>query len=278
MGTTHTPAAVMNTVGPQTAPPLWRKDLDGATLRFVAETGTSKIRGLHEQVTRRLGISIVSSRRPAGSLLPSEDELCAELGVSRTVVRSALKVLASKGLVKARPKVGTRVCDRTNWSMLDPEVLGWMFEAGADASFLRQLIEVRYLIEPAAAEFAAIRADDHHRQFIAESVADMQASVEDLEAVDDADRRFHDGVLVGAQNEMLEQIGSTIRTALNAARGLTNSLIVDGPRTAIPLHVEVGEAIARRDPQAARKSMEAIIERASHDLEQLLAAQREAPL
>ena len=80
--------------GPATAPP-----------RAVNELGYPR-RGLHGRVVDELGRRVVGGRWSAGSPLPNEDDLAAELGVSRTVVREAIKVLQAKGLVEVRPKTG----------------------------------------------------------------------------------------------------------------------------------------------------------------------------
>jgi DNA-binding FadR family transcriptional regulator len=86
-------------------------------------------RGLHGRVIRELGLRIVGGALPPGSSLPNEDELGAELGVSRTVVREAVKVLLAKGLVEVRPRTGTRVRPRRSWHLLDPDVVAWQFQS-----------------------------------------------------------------------------------------------------------------------------------------------------
>src|SRR5437762_9890658 len=115
-------------------------------------------RGLHGAVVHDIGLRIVRGELEADDPLPTEDELSGELSVSRTVLREATKVLAAKRLVESRPKTGTRVRPRKDWNLLDPDVLAWQVEAGADAEFLAQALEVRRMIEPAAARLAAERA------------------------------------------------------------------------------------------------------------------------
>src|SRR6476469_8088647 len=116
-------------------------------------------RGLYGAVVHEIGVRIVDGELKPGETLPDNGFLD-ELEVSRTVVREAVKVLAAKGLVESRPKVGTRVRPRRDWNLLDPDVLAWQVEAGADASFLDQALELRRMIEPAAARLAADRADE----------------------------------------------------------------------------------------------------------------------
>src|SRR5437660_12133093 len=115
-------------------------------------------RGLHGAVVHEIGVRIIRGDLTPGEPLPTEDELGSQLGASRTVLREAVKVLAAKRLVESRPKTGTRVRPRRDWNLLDPDVLAWQVEAGADADFLAQALEIRRMIEPAAARLAAERA------------------------------------------------------------------------------------------------------------------------
>jgi DNA-binding transcriptional MocR family regulator len=98
---------------------------------------------LHRQIARRLGARIVSGEMEEGAALPNEAALSKELGVSRTVVREAVKVLAAKDLLEVRPKTGTKVRPRRDWNMLDPEILEWQFSGPGALAHIRDLLEVR---------------------------------------------------------------------------------------------------------------------------------------
>ena len=80
---------------------------------------------IHDSVVRTIGAWILGARYKPGDVLPREDDLTESLGVSRTSVREAVKVLCAKGLLEARPRVGVRVREREHWRLLDPIVLGW---------------------------------------------------------------------------------------------------------------------------------------------------------
>src|SRR5207247_9937865 len=108
-------------------------------------------RGLHGAVVHDIGLRIVRGELEADDPLPTEDELSGELSVSRTVLREAIKVLAAKRLVESRPKTGTRVQQRSEWNLLDPDVLAWQLAAGPGRRFLEDTLEARRLIGPAAA-------------------------------------------------------------------------------------------------------------------------------
>src|SRR6476660_7156500 len=114
-------------------------------------------RGLHGSVVHEIGVRILEGELKPGDTLPDNGSL-AEPEVSRTVVREAIKVLAAKGLVESRPKTGTRVRPRTDWNLLDPDVLAWQFAAGPFTRFIEDLFELRQMIEPQAAAMAARRA------------------------------------------------------------------------------------------------------------------------
>jgi DNA-binding FadR family transcriptional regulator len=112
-------------------------------------------RPAHLALAQRLGIAIVTGRHQPGSILPGEIELADNFGVSRSVIRESLRMLTAKGLVESRPKIGTRVRERAAWNLLDPELLGWMFEGAPPLGFVRSLFQLRMIVEPAAAELAA---------------------------------------------------------------------------------------------------------------------------
>ncbi len=118
-----------------------------------------------------------------------------KLEVSRSVLRESIKVLASKGLLEVRPKIGITVRPRSDWNLLDPELLVWQFEARMDDQLLRHLVEVRLIVEPAAAGLAAARATSEEIALLRDCYRKMEESVDDRDAYNAADLRFHVAVL-----------------------------------------------------------------------------------
>src|SRR6188508_2301841 len=169
-------------------------------------------RGLHGAVVHEIGVRIVDGQLKPGETLP-DNGFVSEAEVSRTVVREAIKVLAAKGLVESRPKVGTRVRPRRDWNLLDPDVLAWQLEAGPTREFLQDALELRQLIEPAAARLAAGRATDDEIVALQEAFTAM-CEARDLEASIDADVRFHSILLQAAHNELLEHLSSIVTAVL----------------------------------------------------------------
>src|SRR5712691_12619543 len=139
-------------------------------------------RGLHGELVHRIGLEILRGELRPGDPLPTEDELSGELGLSRTVLREAVKVLAAKGLVEARPKTGTRVRPRAAWNLLDPDVLAWRSEASPDGDFFRNIVELRRIVEPEAARLAAERATAAEVAGIKAVFCEMEAVVDDPDA------------------------------------------------------------------------------------------------
>jgi DNA-binding FadR family transcriptional regulator len=213
------------------------------------------------RVVRALGHGIVSGRYPQHALLPGDAELMAEFGVSRTVLREALKTLSGKGLVRAKARIGTSVRERADWNLFDPDVLIWHADIGFDADFIRALGEMRLALEPEAAALAAERATVEQHEAInawADCMAKADASLREFV---DADLHFHLAVSVAAGNPFLRSISTLIEVALVAA--LTRSSPVDEPggvlRSAAAHHA-IADAIARRDPDAARAAMRVVVE------------------
>src|SRR4029453_10155921 len=145
----------------------------------VTRSLTYPRRGLHGEVVHLIGLQIMSGELKPGDPLPPEDELTSNLAVSRTVLREAVRVLAAKGLVDARPKIGTRVRARADWNILDPDVLSWRAEASNDSRLYEETTEVRLAIEPLAARLAATRATEDEITGITEAYTAMETGVGD---------------------------------------------------------------------------------------------------
>jgi GntR family galactonate operon transcriptional repressor len=223
-------------------------------------------RGLHREVVDVLGQRIVRGDYRPGEVLPNESDLGLTLDVSRTVVREAVKVLASKGMLSSRPKTGTRVLERANWSLIDPDVLTWQVDVAADMSLFRDLSDVRSIIEPQAASLAAARRTAAEGEQLSELLAELDSAAEDTDRYIAADLALHASILRATHNELLARMTGTIRVALAASRRISVK-VPGGPRGAMPLHRAVVAAIRNGDPAAARDSMNDLITGAARDIE-----------
>lgn len=216
---------------------------------------------LHDRVTRVLAFQVLEAEKNSRPLVfPNEAELCQQLGVSRTILREAVKVLADKGMVEVRQRSGTRARARTEWNQLDPDILGWWAELGPDARFLRDLCEVRLAIEPTASGFAAVRATAAEIMEIGRCLEEREARLKDsnfAEAVD-LNLQFHSLVVASCHNLLLEELNIAIRrplrTALSYTAGLHASEVMD-----VIAHRKLYEAIRRHDPMRAQAAAERIV-------------------
>ena len=230
-------------------------------------------RGLHGEVVHTIGLQIVGGDLQPGDLLPPEDDLTSNLAVSRTVLREAVRVLAAKGLIEARPKTGTRVRARKEWNILDPDVLSWRAESSRDRKLYEESTEVRLAIEPLAARLAATRATAEEIGSIAEAFEAMNAAVRDQSAYLAADLRFHDRILASCHNELLAHLGGILRAVLRTTFQLTTTP-QRSRRRALPLHEAILDGIAAGDEDAAEIAARTLIADTAADIRRM--ARRDA--
>jgi DNA-binding FadR family transcriptional regulator len=220
---------------------------------------------LHHEVAGRIGSLIAHGSIEPGSVLPNEATLGTEFGVSRTALREAIKVLASKGLVEVRRKTGTRVRPHAEWNMLDPEVLTWLFSGTGIPAGMSDLIEVRKVVEPAAARMAALRATSEDLAGIREAYLAMQQATGDLPSSVESDLRFHLAVLEATHNVFMRPFGALIQAALRASFRLTSSNNTLYRKT-LTLHRAVADAIEVENGDEAETAMLAILSQTSRDI------------
>src|ERR1700691_1453495 len=146
---------------------------------------------LHGSIARKLGIAIVSGEYKPGDLLDGEILSSERFEVSRTAYREAVRILAAKGLVDARPKIGTRINPKSKWHLLDPDVLVWTFESEPDIEILNSLFELRNVVESAAAGFAATRRSAAHLKAMRLALRGMATHTLATEAAPPANLYFH---------------------------------------------------------------------------------------
>lgn len=230
-------------------------------------------RSLHGQVAHDLGGRILRGDLAPGAVLPNEADFSVRLRVSRTALREAIKILAAKGLVESRPKTGTRVRPRADWNLLDPDVLAWQFAAGPVTRFIKDLFELRQMIEPQAAAMAARRAGAAEIERIEQAYLGMEQAGNDSDLWIDPDLRFHQAIIRATGNELLWPLGAIIETAL-ATSFRVSSTDWDGPIHSLPLHRDILDAIRKHDPEAAHGAMQRLLEGAADDVRRTLAAKR----
>ena len=200
-----------------------------------------------------LGTAILRGDFAPSSPLPREADLIERFGVSRTVLREALRTLTSKGLIESRPKIGTRVRPREAWNLLDAEMLDWYSRVAPPMLFAIKLQEMREMIEPYAAALAA----GNHEPRTLERIERAHRAMMVAQNVDEwvrADLRFHLSVLAACSNELLIPLGALIERTLEGQLRL-NARRADVFNASLAEHTAVFDAIAARDAPAARRAM-----------------------
>lgn len=234
------------------------------------------IKGVHGHTVDHLGHAIVSGEYAPGAALPPEPLLCEQLGVSRTVVREVVKSLIAKGLVSSGPKVGTRVLPAEQWNWFDPDVIVWQSRAGITLEFLRDLQELRRVVEPAAVRMAAERATPADIAELESAFEGMRAAVEGGGDYIRHDMRFHQGLLRASHNRMMVHMGQALSALLRTSFEISTSR-QNGPRSSLPLHRAVLDAVVQRKPERAEKASVVLIDGASEDIDEVLATRKRLP-
>ncbi|MBU3653077.1 MAG: FadR family transcriptional regulator [Limnohabitans sp.] len=223
-----------------------------------------------------LGEAIVSARYPVGESLPAEPLLCEELGVSRSVLREAVKSLVAKGLLTTGPKVGTRVMPEDQWNWFDPDVIAWLVKKGLPREFVRDLQDLRRVVEPAAVRLAAQRADAQDLAAIESAYAGMKHAVE--QGGDDYithDLRFHQSLLRASRNRMLAQMSEVLSALLRTSFEISTRKD-NGPASSLSMHREVLDAVSARQPERAEQVILRLIDSARQDIDDVLSSPRPA--
>ncbi|MBW4022903.1 MAG: FadR family transcriptional regulator [Proteobacteria bacterium] len=237
-----------------------------------------------EHVAHAIGLRIVGGNPPPGALLPTEHQLCAEIGVSRAALREGFRLLAARGMIIGRRKVGTIVRPMSDWNMLDASVLAWHLEQEPTQAFIDGLFEARLIVEPAAAAMAAQRAKPEAIAAMRAAFDEMAAgqgaapgpqiqdTAEDIDKTVGADLRFHKAILTAAGNHFLATFGALIGSSLIASFRLNWRAHNSAPAIALAQHENVMSAIADRAPVEAEARMRLLLTAAHEDARMSLAA------
>lgn len=230
-------------------------------IRNRAPTAPNDRRRLHGSIAHDLAVAIIGGRYLPGDILPNEDASSQRLSVSRTAYREAVRILAAKGLVESRPKTGTRICERSRWTVMDPDVLAWHLEANPSIEFITQLFELRRMIEPPAAALAAQRRGDEDLSTMRAALDEMGRDNISTDRGMQADLDFHHAILVATRNDALSALSSGIGTTI---RWSTTIKIRAGvmPRDPMVEHWRVYDAVLSGDAPAAEVAMRILVDAA----------------
>lgn len=239
--------------------------------------GLMPVRGLLGGVVSGLGKRIVAGEWESGTALPIEAVLMEQLGVGRSVIREAIRILNAKGLVRSRQMEGTTVLPRSNWRLLDPDVIHWRMEAADRDALLLDLLQVRMVLEPGVVWTATAQGSKAAKERIHAAWRSWVAVLSEKSAPGaqrahfiEHDLEFHRALLAAAESELLEQLFSVIEAALSLmidvqmqTRGSKTALV--GMEDANQLHTNVYNAFAAGDADGAERAMRRLIQGAMED-------------
>jgi GntR family transcriptional regulator, galactonate operon transcriptional repressor len=230
-----------------------------ANLKLPLPLGSSLPTGATKRVVEILGRRIVNDEYPQGQTIPLEEELASSLGVSRTTVRDAIKVLSGKGLVQTARRYGTRVRPIEEWSLLDVDVTSWHEpDHPRIGRMFAETTELRCIIEPAAAAIAANKATAQQVDVLLQAAHAMHPDEGDIQTLFAADCQFHSTILEATGNLMMRQMRPIILSVLRISYEF-GVLVVDDKPVSREGHIRVAEAIRDRDGPRARRVMELML-------------------
>ena len=239
---------------------------DAAALVDVEPLFTTSRSRLHGSLAHRIAGDIIRGDVPPGSLLPKEESASNSYGVSRSAYREAIRTLAAKGVVTAQPKVGTKVAPRSAWHILDPDVLAWHFELAPNEAFIRNLFELRKIVEPSAAALAAMRRDEEDLSRLADGLSRMARTNPRTGGWLNAIVAFHQGLLTAGRNEALSSLWPAIQTTLRWSIKLQMMLpTLSLAHDPVADHARVFEKVASQNAEGALTETALLIESALAD-------------
>lgn len=218
-------------------------------------------KSLHHQVVHQLGLSIFQGRFDQTGALPREEVLINEYGVSRTVLREALRTLVAKGLLEARPKIGTRLRPRKYWNLLDPDMLSWYAQAVPPEEICLNLHEMRELIEPAAAAMAAARHTPQTLAKLKSALEEMQGARSQEEWLA-ADLSFHEALLCCSGNVLMSPLFNAVESWFEATLKLLAQR-AEHYNLSLPQHEAVYAAVEAGDASRAQSAMRTLLQQSA---------------
>ncbi|SEQ54528.1 transcriptional regulator, GntR family [Devosia sp. YR412] len=231
----------------------------GSLIRSLS--GRPAARNFHTFVINEIGLGIVTGKFAVGSILASDAVMMETYGVSRTVLREALKTLEAKGLVEARPKVGTRVSPTSRWSLFDPQVLSWHYYAKPDRRFYESLFDTRRALETRAAALAAQRRTAENIRVMKYWLHQMDSANGDLENHGIAALEIHRTLADTSGNPMMRSVTGIVELTLALALRESGKAGAEPYlRASLDTLTSLVQAIGELDSNAATRCVEQVID------------------
>jgi DNA-binding FadR family transcriptional regulator len=235
---------------------------------------TKQRQSLNHRLASEIGAEIVSGRLSVGSLIPSEPELCARFGVSRTVVREAVKLLCSKGLLQTGSGTGTWVLPTSEWNFLDPVVFGWVRDSDDSDRAIGHLFAFRNAVEPAAAAEAARNANLQQLYALESALELMETAKDDFGKWIEGDVAFHTALYIASNNVFMAPLANLFREYFRMSFKVSSSHLHH--QHCLQEHRDVFAAIRSRNPEAAEQAVRVLLLAANDDVSSVMAEEARA--
>lgn len=223
---------------------------------------TGKKARIHETIVETLGRQIVSGTFKPGHSFANETTTGATFNASRTATREALKILGSKGLIESRPKSGTVVKNRVEWSLLDPKILEWCLQDPKQSrQTMFEIFEVRMAFEPFAATMAAANRSTEDILSIRRALRGMAHYV-DIADRAECDLAFHKAILEATGNSLFRSLGELISVGLRHMFRVGLEAHPEEDEQWLQRHREVADAIEKGDEGQSRELMKKLLSQA----------------
>jgi len=231
--------------------------------------GHAPKRKANDSLAAVLGREIVGGLHPPGSRLPTEARLLVRFGVSRPTLREAFRALEAKGMIVSRQTVGTLVRPKSDWNLVDSDVLAWHMQAAPTLEFVSDVFQLRQIFEPQASLLAAQSHDSAALARISAAYADMERFQNGGGDFIGADLRFHKEILEATGNRLIGALGGLIETALvGTFRMGWRGVAIKDDR--LHQHRAVLEAIVAQRPAEARDCMFELLQDSFSDVRRAL--------
>ena len=219
-----------------------------------AGRGLSRPQRFGEVVAEELVRALAQGEYAAGQRLPTEPQMQEDFGISRTVLREALKFVESRGMITIRQGRGAVVEPVDCWDLLDSVVLTAMLEHHPTPDAFEQLMAVRGMIEPELTRLAAVRLGEDQLAELSRLLDQMASQLENSETFLQLDVAFHAVITRGAGNLIAQSIMTAIEQPLRVSRRLTNTI----PRAlaqAQEAHQSIFDRLTVHDGDGASQAM-----------------------
>ena len=226
-------------------------------MQFDAQQQAAQ-RNLSYLLAEKLGQQILAGEYQAGSILPGEMDLAEQFGVSRTAVREAVKMLAAKGMLLPRPRIGTRVMPQSQWNFLDQDLLTWWMTRENFGQVMQHFLILRTSLEPQACSLAATKATPEQKARLVTLMAEMQALHLDFdrERWIEVDTQYHQLIYEASGNPFLTSFANLFSSVYQSYfRAITGNEVIK-----LQHHQAIVDAIVASDSTSALAACQMLLQ------------------